>query len=235
MSKTRFSLLALCLGLTFASVGCSNPKEVSKDNFGKAIAKSLKEHGENLSEHGLGNKQTCFQQLGSGDSPIKATVYPARTGQDYDARPGTYSYGDQLDALAKSGLLTSQTIKEEENPRNGKMVTKEYTLTDQGKSKIQITKSGKVRYLPFCKIGLKAVASYIEPSDDGGGRGKYTQVKYAYVIEDLDGWAKDPANQDIFPDIKPVKELIGKPIEASMTLVLTSEGWENPEDSRDRF
>jgi hypothetical protein len=231
MSKSHFGLLALCLSLSVVSIGCSNPKEVSKDNFGKVIAQSLKEHPEKLVYYGLGYKDSCFYDVGS-KLTAQGDVYPAKAGRDIGASPGTYSSGDRLDILAKLGLFTSQVIKEDETPYNGKMVTKEYTPTDQGKSKIMSTKSGR-RYIPFCKIALKSVTSYIEPSD--AGYGKQTYVKFTYMIEDVDAWAKDPANQDVFPQLKAVNNMIGKPIEANMNMVLTSEGWVNSDDSVDKL
>jgi hypothetical protein len=205
------------------AVGCGDLKQANKDNFAKAISQSLQKNPGELANHGFGGSQSCFIHLGN--------QFPQELTQSSKfARPGRNIFPTvaRLDILAQQGLLTSSTIKEEESKFDGRVVTKSYDVTDKGKPKVIQSKDGKHLYLPYCKLAFKEVTSYTEPAEGMGA--KYSQVNFTYTIENVDDWAKDPANYEQFPEAKAATAIVGKPIEGKMTLILTNEGWRNPQD-----
>jgi hypothetical protein len=216
-------MVVLCLGLSLLAVGCGDPKQANKDNFAKAISQSLQKNPGELANHGFGGSQSCFIHLGN--------QFPQKLTQSSKfARPGRNILPTiaRLDILAQQGLLTSSTIKEEESKFDGRVVTKSYDVTDKGKPKVIQSKDGKQLYLPYCKLAFKEVTSYTEPAEGMGA--KYSQVNFTYTIENVDDWAKDPANYEQFPEAKGATAIVGQPIEGKMILILTNEGWRNSKD-----
>jgi hypothetical protein len=221
MRKNNFCVFPFCLILALLSVSCGSPKDTSKENFTKAVEKSVKEHPENLIETGFAGKKSCFFQIGS-KLPVEISIPAKDIGS---GRPVSKTI-EQMEVLSKYGLFTSKTLKEETTPY-GKIVTKEYQITDQGKSKLLSDKHTN-KYISYCKVAFKALTSYDDLA--GSGMGKYADVKFTYVIEDVDVWVKDPTYHNLFPEAKTVTEMINQPIESRMDITFYQEAWVNPKD-----
>jgi hypothetical protein len=222
MHKNNFPVFSLCLILSVLSVSCGSPKDASKENFAKAVERSIKENPGSLTESGFAAKKSCFFQVGI-KFPIKIVIPANDLGS---SRPISKTL-EQMEVLSKYGLFTSKTLNEEMTPY-GKIVNKEYDITDQGKAKLMSSKEGN-KFISYCKIAFKAVTSYEDLS--ASAMGKYADVKFTYVIEDVDAWAKDPAYHNLFPQAKAVSEMINQPIEGRMSIVFSNEAWINPQDS----
>jgi hypothetical protein len=222
MQNNRRWLIYGCLGLSILTIGCGNSKEANKGNFAKAIEKSLQTNATTLREVGSGRMESCFIHIGNKipeqiTQDLKSNLKPrANTILSRSASV------PRMDILAEHGFFTSTVVKEQKD-KFSHILVKEYSPTDLAKSKIISIDSGRHHYIPYCKIGLKEVKSYTEPADGMGAT--YSQVKYTYVINDIEDWAKNPAYHEQFPEVKAVMEKIGKPIDGEIALVLTNEGW----------
>jgi hypothetical protein len=220
MRKKKFCLFSLTLSLSVLAVSCGSPKDANKENFTKAVEKSIKEHPGNLLGSGFGDKKSCFFPV-NNQSPIQISISTRDLGS---SRPIDKT-AEQMDVLSKYGLFTKKNDRSEITPY-GEVITKEYEITEQGKAKVLSTKNGN-KFISYCKIAFKALTSYNEiPS-----LGKYADVKFTYIIEDVDAWAKDPASHNLFPQAKAATEMINQPIESRMDMVLLNESWVNPNDS----
>jgi hypothetical protein len=215
MIAGSLSFLVLGLGL----VGCGNPKDASKGNFGKAISQKL-------------------------EKDVYAIPDPSDRSDPSDARSG---YGDSLcvvptgnlgvekdkdetqEALVKVGLLTSKTVKPSKDNylvRANEDATI-YELSDQGKKIVQTPRYSNYGpyVLPVCKVVFKEVVSYTEPSDIYGM--KLSRVKYSYTLEDFPAWSKDEALLKASGNLNLKRKLdkAGKAFMADMSLVLKNDGW----------
>jgi hypothetical protein len=220
MNRNRY-LISISFGLALALVGCGDPKTVSKANFGKVIASSIEKNPINWVGAVLTTERPCLIYLGT-QFPQEVQQSDASTMPMFKLLRSQPSI-PRFDALVAQGLLTSQTVSDRQ--RFGtRSITKRYDLTDQGRQKI-LKSDGSSQYLPYCKVRFKDVTSYIEPAEAYGA--KRSLVKYTYTVNNIEAWAKDPANQALFPEVQALLQQADKPIDAQASLILTSEGWAN--------
>jgi hypothetical protein len=209
MIAGSLGFLVLGLGL----VGCSNPKDASKENFAKAISQMLAKEPYEIPQYSsqhFGNDRQCALSISMGVAKLEDKT---------------------LSALLQAGFLSSSPVKADD-PKYGIYANnpkwKVYQLTDKGK---QVTvlqgqghDGGQWYKIPFCKVSLKEVLSYTEPSDAMGM--KASQVKYSYVLGDFPDWVKDENLLKVLDrTVKMKVESAGKPITTDRSVVLTNEGW----------
>jgi len=205
---------ASLISLVFATnlIGCSSPKDATKDNFAKVIIEKMAKepyyyptNGYN-GNYGRGN---CLIQLGKMPQEITSN-----------------EEGDYYAALQKAGLLTGKLISSQEfqeyrwSPKKIITVTK-YDLSEKGKQLAQ-EKEGDYT-LPFCQIKFKEIKLFTEPSAMQGMT--VSEVKFTFVVEKVDDWAKQPELREYVPYVQRVLNDVGKVQDFTSVLVLTNEGW----------
>jgi hypothetical protein len=203
MIAGSLGFLVLGLGL----VGCGNPKDASKGNFGKAISQKLEKAPHTIPDRSNGSRSGCAISVGAMGTE-------------------RYSADKNNDELVRLGFLSRKTVT---IPPFSKYSSAEekivYELTEQGKKIAQLSSRGSTNQynLPFCKVSFKEVLSYTEPSDAMGV--KASHVKYAYTLGDFPDWVKDEALLNLNDSIKSAVDSAGKTLTAEQSLVLTNEGW----------
>jgi hypothetical protein len=209
MIAGSLGFLVLGLGL----VGCGNPKDASKGNFGKAISQKLAKDVYAIPEPSESDTPQTY-------SESRCVVPAGSLGVEKNKN-------EMQEALVKVGLLTSRTVKPSKDNyfMRGDQEATIYELSDQGKKIVQTAKyANDGRYvLPVCKVVFKEVVSYTEPSDVLGT--KLSRVKYSYTLEDFPAWSKDEALLNASGNLKRKLGKAGEAITADMALVLTNEGW----------
>lgn len=201
LSRTVLSVVAL----TVIAAGCSDPKEVSKNNFRNVLQK----HYDASPECTL------------------ATIHEF----PLEVQANTGSEKAQLKAMAQVGLLKAVRFQKEIEPlfswgKHTKQMTDfvRYELTEEGRKFVKHDTSfvGGTE-LCFGKRHVTEVTSFTEPGDMMGM--KVSHVRYTYEIVSLEEWTRNALVQGAFGGIKNVLQ---KPEgEASATLVLTGDGWKD--------
>jgi hypothetical protein len=126
-------------------------------------------------------------------------------------------------ALVSAGLLSASETEMPGLFANQKVAATQYALTDEGKKYLVKGGSGNLGgFDAFCggKLKVKEVQNFTEPADMFGT--KISQVNYSMVAEDVPGWAKQPAVQAAYPE---VKLGLDEPSASKAVLVATNEGW----------
>jgi hypothetical protein len=201
MIAGSLGFLVLGLGL----VGCSSPKDASKENFAKVISQKIA-------------KEPHKPPNNNVDCSIDVGVLGTETRE-----------AEKQEALVKLGFLSSRTVREAIPPQAlslGSSAQKIYELADKGKpiAHQSTDMTGSKNYsLRYCKVAFKEILSYTEPSDGMGV--KYSKVKYAYTLVDFPDWVKDEALLNLSGSAKSAVDLAGKTLTAEQSLVLTNEGW----------
>jgi hypothetical protein len=192
-----------CLVLGLGLVGCSNPKDASKENFAKVLSQKIAKQPYRL----VNGKEPCVMEV---------------------HQIGIETLEDEpQEALVKLGLLSSRTVGQASVSSNGSREQKIYELTDKGKQTAEprgTNIQNPTRYgFRYCKVVFKEILSYAEPS--GGYGPKAARVKYAYTLEGIPDWAKDETLLNLDSTMKGLLGLAGKAIPDEQSLVLTNEGW----------
>jgi hypothetical protein len=202
MIAGSLSFLVLGLGL----VGCGNPKDASKGNFGKAISQQLAKEPHTIPSRSNGGLSGCAIAVGEMGTE-------------------RYSADKNNDELVRLGFLSRKTVTPPPTSFSSSREYVVYELTEQGKKIAQLSSRGSTNQynLPFCKVSFKEVLSYTEPSDAMGM--KASHVKYAYTLGDFPDWVKDEALLNLNDSIKSAVDSAGKTMTAEQSLVLTNEGW----------
>ena len=135
----------------------------------------------------------------------------------------------RLEALADAGLLEVRTVDVEvETFRQSDPTTaaaRQYVLTDDGRGALQPAEKasrGRRSATVFCygHRQVAAIETATEPADALGVR--TVNVRYAYELADVPGWARGARMADAFPKIASAVEGLQ---EGSAELVLTDRGW----------
>jgi hypothetical protein len=200
----HFLLLSFCLLLG----GCSDPKEVSKDNFAKIIKRSVEKNN------------FCIALA------VKKWPYTLMVG------PDTAKNQRKLDALVDGGLLKRSAATREYKTSDyyGKTVSTqnvpvfEYTLSELGE-KLSIPAGGfwigKGTAWCYAHEELVEISNFTEPADLLGRR--VSRVKFDIKAGKIKAWAKVASIQEAFPEVKP--NISGAAMQRHATLVLTNDGW----------
>ena len=207
-------LILLCLPIF---LGCSGPKDATKENFTIALKNYLSE------------QQGCFEVFGHFPQSFS------------ESEPGYRQRVLQFDSLVSAGLLDVKESSYQTKSLTKKCLGKrsaaecvrveekqkrEYTLTKEGlrfAEKLPVKKFfGETQ---FCYSGYKLtnVVNFSEPAEVFGK--KITEVVYEYKASDIEEWGY---NKDLINDIKQLRDDIGsldKPLKGKAVLILSGNGW----------
>jgi hypothetical protein len=201
---TLFSVLLL--------VSCASQKDANEKNFSEALNSYLAKKG-----------QLC---LGIPSAwPVDLNEAERRSGM------GTAA---EMAALEKAGLMHSHETETEYTPplssRPVKAKVLRYELTDKGKTfyreKDRLGLGGSKQVQGDLCYGQQALDKIIKwEGPTAAGDSKEVSVFYAYKIENLAEWAKNPDVQRVFPGIISTIDGAGK-AQMNQALILTTRGWE---------
>jgi hypothetical protein len=213
----RVKQITVCLLIANSLItGCDNSKAANESNFIKAINQALP-----------GEELNCFPaefSTGGLFPSSKAISFPIVGIKD---REPAY-----LKPLAKVGLLSSRSVSEQvaEKIFGFKASATEYNLTELGK-KFFTTNVGsqdsKEKESKFClgEAEVDKIINFTEPQNQSSTA--TSDVKYTFKIKNIPQWAKDPDVQASIPKVAAILKTKDTPVEATMTLTLTSKGWSN--------
>ncbi len=205
--RTFIQFAGCTLAVTALLSGCSDPKAASKDNFKAALQQYYDAHPD------------CASRSFTLPAEVEAS-------QTFGRR--------DMDALANAGLLTATQFQKTEPAGFGGKTQNatyiRYQVTDAGAKAIH---KGANSFLGgtdvcFARRNIDAIGTFTEPADMMGVRA--SRVSYTYSLKDIASWAKDPAIQEAFPEIK--RALAASTAEATDGLVLTNDGWKQEHELR---
>lgn len=204
MNKT---MIVAATVAALALSGCSS-KKPSKANFKKALDAYLAENG-----------QAC---LAITQWPVVVSVDGRGPMLRYTENEGE----EQMQALAKAGLVESRQVNTPASFMRPAGRALEYSLTKKGQAALRKESGrearGRVNDLCFARVVVDEVVRWNEPND----RGPYTmtEVTYTYKLRDVAGWAKSDDVQQAFPDLRRMLRDAGS-VRQEHAMRLTSDGW----------
>lgn len=182
--------------------GCGSKKDANKSNFAEAIQSYLD------TRNGV-----CIS-LPAKEAPFRLEQKPF-----FDI----INAQEKATAMVSAGLLSARDIEMPQPGTNKLVPGAEYSLTDAGKKYLVKGGSGNLgNWDGFCggKFKVKEVENFTEPADMFGA--KISQVNYAYEVDDVPVWAKEPSIQAQFPNLKPA---LAPTAADKAVLVATNDGW----------
>ena len=206
-------LTIISVGLVIFLVGCSSPKDASKNNFKKVINAYL--------------EKNCIRvSLWKSDFPVIVELLP-------DDNLETILYPNKLkqyDALVSIGFLEAKdgTAEINKNMFSNKIITvqtKVYSLTEKGNQAFQQTTQkgffgGANKGFCAGKYKINDVTNFSEPSQSGGHT--ISNVDFSISPYKINDWANSQIIVDAFPQL--AKKLEENQFR-STTLVLMNDGW----------
>jgi hypothetical protein len=212
MQKSSILLVAI---VAITLTGCGSKTDASKKNFSAALNQYF-------------DKQ--------GDLCLRAEKWPVKVDSMDMIFEKSFSNGtaNKMTALEAVGLVKEIDVDNAQGnnnkPKGGDSKVKQYELTDAAKKFYQekvvndgIGEEDRVEgKLCWGKRALDKVIKWEGPMEFFGHKG--ARVVYTYKIDNLADWAKNPAIQAAYPDVKSTLKGVGK--EEDHDLGLTSEGWE---------
>ena len=216
--KKRAILSLVCIAITTILSGCNNPKAANKENFAKVLSQYVAKNPDVVAAYARSCKINTLEVPKEVPSPV---------GSINDYNKNSVDYNKSYEVLKNAGILTSQFVREEDRPYQGRLTITKYELSEKGKQIAKEIYGSGLFDLPYCKVAFKEVKLFTEPTDSSAG--KISQVDYTFVIEKIDDWANNPEILQVYPKVKEALDSVGKPIDAKKALVLTSEGWSTGE------
>jgi DNA-binding PadR family transcriptional regulator len=202
------------VALTTVLVGCSSPKDASKDNFKKVINEYLDRNCIMISPRNI-------------KFPVTIELLPPDNVWATKTNPGKIQ---EYEALVSTGMLevqdgSAQANKDVFSTQKITVPTKTYSLTDKGKKAFK-KNTGKGYFIGsnqgFCVATLQVneVTSFSEPSQAMG----YTisNVNYSQSPKNTKDWAN---NEDIVKAFPHFAQELEENQQKSATLVLMNDGW----------
>ncbi|MFV3402931.1 MULTISPECIES: hypothetical protein [Pseudomonas] len=149
--------------------------------------------------------------------------FPAHT-RDFDV-DGT---NQALRALAKAGVVSEKEIRRTEVPERLWQPARTdiyyaYELTDNSRTYYKADALNGQGGLCFGKAQVTQIEGFTPPQAQGGQQ--RTQLTYRYRIDDLPGWANDPALGAAIKGLAQASASAAKPIQATQSMLLTPAGW----------
>jgi hypothetical protein len=227
MKKIVFAAASIIVCFCMACSG--SPQEPSEQNFTKALNAYLQKEGITID---IGDKFPIqveierISQPGQADTgPYKVPVLKRKPLKRPNSKIERYK------ALEQLGLLSSKEIEIERGEKlywtePSKMVkfkAIQYDLTDKGKGVFKEPDNTHTHYrFMIASASVDKIDNFTSPTPVEG----YTisKVKYTFLPDKVQGWAKSNVIADHFPEIK---DKLRKGQSDTATLVLMGSGWED--------
>lgn len=198
-------------------MGCSSPKDASKDNFIKVINNYI--------------EKECVM-VTTGDEEFPATI-ELRPTDNIFAAGRKEKLTAKYDALVSVGMLevkegSAQVNKGMFDKTKVTVPTKIYSLSTKGKQSVSESGSvGKKQIFCVAKYQVDEIKNFSEPAPAMGY--KISKVNYSFSPTDVVDWA---SNENILAAFPRLSKQLEKNQEKSVALVLMNDGWVHERDVR---